>query len=334
MHISFCIITYGNNLSYVRNAVRSIHEYANDLNYEIIIIDNNSTDLTFQKIKKEFPTVRILRNEVNIGYAPGMNMAIKNSTGKYIMCMSMDAELLDGSVQSLIAFMEKNPKCGLAGPRMVNHDNEVLTSMHHPNMLLSVWAEIVPLKSWLRKSRFIRKILTNLIPNSSGLTSDYYTTQMVDVLSGGILLTTRKFIDEAGYLDENFPLGPDDYDLCLRSKQNGYQNWFVAESQMIHGQKPKENVFSLNPVYLYIRLPALLYFHSKHNNKISFMVFKWSILLLLLKWKVQISRKLGRNSKEYRILLKSEELCSKVENYKSMIRKGWYSEFQKIMVSF
>ncbi|MCL5067050.1 MAG: glycosyltransferase [Thaumarchaeota archaeon] len=304
-------------------ALHSVIEYTSDMSVEVILTDNGSEDDTVEMVAKNYPSVKIIRNADNIGYAPAMNMCLTESRGRYALCLSVDAQLLPNSVQTLIAFMEAHPKCGLAGPRTINVEGEVLTTMHHPNLLLSIWGEIIPAKKWLRGNGRLRRFVSLLAPNSSGLTSNYSQTQKVHLLSGGILLARRRFLEEVGLLDANMPLGPDDYDWCMRAHMKGYKVWYVAESNMVHRQKPKEDVLRVSPIYLYARLSSLLYFYRKYHSGLSLHVFELSVKLLDFKWKTEILRHYGRNSIQFEALRAGSEICRKPERYLSELTTTW-----------
>ncbi len=314
IELSICIVVYGDRYNDLKNALNSIFKYLFDQKFEVIVIENGSSS-RIHKLLIEFPNVIIIRNRQNIGYSPAMNQALRESKGKYILCHSMDAEIMPGSIQKLVAFMEKHPNCGIAGPLTWSKNGDVLTSMHHPNLFVNIWGEIIPLKSWLRGNRKFRNIITFFFPNSSGLTSNYRKTQRVRLLSGGLLLISRRFLNEVGFLDENIPLGPDDYDWCHRAIKKGFEIWYVSESQMIHKQKPKEKALQLHPIYLFLRLPSLLYLFQKYHRGIQFWFFRLSILILLMKWKIQICYYYGSKSIQYKAITESYKICLSFGKY-------------------
>ena len=321
--LSVCIVTYGRRKEDVLRGVRSVRTYAQDITHEIIVVDNASVDDTAAVLAQEVPLVTIIRNSENLGYAPAMNMALRKSKGQYVLCLSLDAELLAGSVQTLIDFMKSKPVCGLAGPRTLNADGDVITTNHHPNLMLSIWTEIIPAKMWLRKHSWVRKVATLLAPGSSGLTSDYNKTRSVRLLSGGILLASRRFLDDVGVLDGNMPLGPDDYDWCLRALQAKYEIWYVAESSMIHRQRPKEDPTRLAPINLFSQLPSLVYFYRKNHKGIQLKMFQASALLLLAKWRWKVVREYGTDSIQYEAIREARRICLNPDYFEREVPRKW-----------
>ncbi len=327
-HLSVCVVTHGARTPDLERALASVFRYTSDMTVEVIAVDNGSTGESPKMIAERFPSVTVIHNRHNIGYAPAMNLALERSTGRYVLCLSDDAEMLPGSIQKLLAFMRTHPKCGLAGPQLLNGDGEMLTTRHHPNMLVSVWGEIVPVKMWLRKHKLLRKVATSLFRNTSGLTSDYGRTASVRALSGGVILSRREFLDDVGFLDGNMPLGPDDYDWCYRAIKKGYEVWFVAESTMIHRQKPKEDPSLIRPMNLFVQLPALLYYYQKNHDGLKLRLFKSSVLLLSLKWKWKIRRQHGANSLHYRAVEAGHRICLDSEQYLSDIVSNWTQQYR------
>jgi GT2 family glycosyltransferase len=306
--LSIGIVTYGRKKDDLLRAVESVFACASDLQFELIVVDNDSVDDTLKVLAERYPSVLVIRNRENIGYAPAMNMALAQAKGQYMLCLSLDAEVLPGSAQALIDFMRAHPQCGLAGPRVLDGEGGVLSTRHHPNLLLSMWAEIIPVKMWLRNAAF-RRIARMVFPNSCGPTSNYDRTERARLLSGGILMTNRKFLDDVGLMDGNMPLGPDDYDWCYRALQKGYEIWYVAESTMIHRQKPKEDATKLAPIYLFSQLPSVLYFYQKIHKGVHLKFFQGTILLLLAKWRWKVWRHYGANSINYEAIMAAQEIC-------------------------
>jgi GT2 family glycosyltransferase len=326
--ISVCIVTHAARQQDVERALESVFKYASDMSIEVILVDNGSTNQWPATLTERFPFVIVIQNKENMGYAPAMNLALRRSTARYVSCLSDDAEFLPGSVQVLFSFMEAHPKCGLCGPQVLNADGEMLSTRHHPNMLLSVWGEIVPIKSWLRRNKPLRKLLTFLLPNSSGLTSDYGRTAKVRTLCGTPILVRREFLNDVGLLDGNMPLGPDDYDWCYRAHQKGYEIWFVAESTMIHRQKPKEDPSRLRPINLFVQLPALLYYYQKNHNGLKLRLFRMSVLLLSLKWRWKIRRKHGTESLHYKAVEAGHRICLDTKQYLPEIVGNWTKQYR------
>ena len=311
--LSVCVVSY-NSVEDARRALQSIYDVAGSA-AEVIVIDNASTDGTPEMIASEFPSVTLLRNESNEGYAPAMNRALAATGGRFVMSLSQDAALRPAAVTALAGFMTDHPEVGLAGPRTIDRGGRIVTTLHHPNLLLSLWAQIFPLMSWLRGRESLRRLLTRLFPNSSGLTSDYDSTHEAAVLDGGCLIVRREALEKVGLLDPRLMQGPDDYDWCFRMHAAGFRTWYIAEAEVVHNSSPKEEVSQLSVTSLRTRLPQLSYLYSKYHGGIASLFFSYSAWLLNLKWRIQARLLYGRESAQLKALREAAPFCLHPDRY-------------------
>ena len=320
--LSVCIVTHDSR-DIVRPALDSVRRVAADFAVEIIVVDNDSGDDTRLMIATEYPEVVVMHNDVNLGYAPAMNVALQRARGEFVLTLSHDGELKPGAVAVLLSFMQTHPEVGLAGPRTIDADGQVVTTLHHPNLMLTIWTEIVPLKSWLRRRLTIRRFITALWPNSSGLTSDYGSTHKAPVLDGGCLVISRRAIQAVGLLDEKLMQGPDDYDLCFRMNRAGLQTWYVAESEIVHRTRVKEDLRQLTPRYLRTLLPQLCYMYSKYHGRFRTTILCVSAYLLSLKLQRSAKRLYGMDSVQVKALQEASFFCLRPERYAYEYKRLW-----------
>jgi GT2 family glycosyltransferase len=187
--------------------------------------------------------------------------------------------------------------------------------LHHPSLFLSIWTEIIPIKQWLRRTHLVRSVLTKLFPNSSGLTSNYSVTHQVPVLDGGCLFIRREVLHSVGLLDPLIPQGPDDYDWCFRARQKGFEVWFVAESEVIHRTRPKEDLANVSPRYSRIKMPQMCYLYGKNHHGLLAKLFNWSACLLAWKWRLEARRRYGTDTEYDAALNDAIDLCLHPERY-------------------
>ncbi len=105
----------------LRSCLESIYKFTEKVNFEIIVIDNNSQDGTSRMIRSEFSKVILIVNEENRGVAPARNQGIAIANGKYIVILDADVELIENSIAKLFEFMENNSDCGIAGSEFNQH---------------------------------------------------------------------------------------------------------------------------------------------------------------------------------------------------------------------
>ena len=290
---------------------------------EVIVVDNNSSDGTSEFLATNFPQIKVIRNLSNEGYAPAMNLALAAARGRYVLTLSHDAELKAGAAQALINFMDSHPRAGLAGPLTLDGEGKVMTTLHSPNFFLSVWGEIMPIKQFMRQMPRLRRVASLFLSNRTGLTSNYGLTRQVPLVDGGCIMTRRELLDQVGCLDPYMPLGPDDRDWCHRARQQGFEVWFVAESEIIHRAKPRENMALMDPYLCSILTPQMCYFFSKYHKGFKAQVFYWSAYLLNWKRSLQ-SRKFRGFSRDHAAAFKiAADLCLRPEKYIAEYKKLW-----------
>lgn len=318
--LSVCIVTYNGQPS-IAEAIHSIRQHSEGLSVEILVCDNGSRDGTIDYIRCKFPEVHLLGDPRNPGYSPSMNRCVARAQGQFVLAMSQDAVVHSGALPRLIGFMRAHPRAAIAGPRTVGPAGEVVTTIHHPSLFVTVWTDLIPIRRRLRDSPTARRWLSRIAPNSSGLTADYSTTREVRMVDGGCLMFRRQALAAIGPLDELLPQGPDDYDICLRAREAGWQVWYVAESVVTHASRPREDIRNMPAHVLRIHLPQLCYLYRKHHDGPRETVFRLSALLLACKQLWQARTRFGSRSDRYRAARQALGLCSQLSAYRAFARR-------------
>ncbi|MCB9247188.1 MAG: glycosyltransferase [Ignavibacteriales bacterium] len=127
VNVSIVIITWQMK-DLLQKCLETIYKFTEDISFEVIVIDNNSTDGTSKMIEDEFNQVKLIKNSENRGVAPARNQGIKETNGDYILILDADMELIDNSIFKLYKFMEENPSCGLVGSKLVDQNLLLQTS--------------------------------------------------------------------------------------------------------------------------------------------------------------------------------------------------------------
>jgi GT2 family glycosyltransferase len=312
--LTVCIVTY-NRSDDVDNALLSIYEHAASLGPEVIVVDNNSTDGTRELIADKYPKACVIHNPINQGYGPAMNLALAQARGEFVLTLSSDAVLKPGAAQTLVKFMRTHPRAGLAGPRTLDARGKIVTTLHHPSIMVAMWSQIIPIAKFIRERPWLRRQLTKLFPNSSGQTSNYDYTRRVPMVDGGCVLARRSAIVKVGLLDPLIPLGPDDYDWCFRMRQAEFEVWYVAESEIIHRTSVKDNIIDLSPGYLSVKFPVFCYFYGKYHRGAKRKFFYLSAYLGNWRLYRQAMKVYGSNSPQVTALAQAAKVILHPETY-------------------
>ncbi|HJZ05777.1 hypothetical protein A2634_03750 [Candidatus Amesbacteria bacterium RIFCSPHIGHO2_01_FULL_48_32] len=187
--------------------------------WEIIVIDNASSDNSVAQVKKHFPKVKLIVNKTNTGFAAGNNFGIKKSSGKYVLLLNPDTLVYANSISSVLNYMQSHPKVGAATCRVELPDGSLDYSCHRgfPN----------PTNSFLHFVGF-KKL--------SSYTSQYIPNypHEIDALTGAFAFIRRQAGRQAGWLDEDYFWNGEDIDFCYKLKENGWQVVYIPEIKITH----------------------------------------------------------------------------------------------------
>ncbi len=263
--LSICILTL-NARDYLRDCLRSIAE-STSIAHEIIVADNGSTDGTVAMLAEEFPRVQVLPGTHNEGFAVPMNRAMRRARGDYIALLNPDTLVHPAAFDRLVAFLERTPEAGIAGPKVLNPDGTLQAPCRRGDS--RPWAVISYFSGLSRlfpeRPFFNGYLLSHL---------DEDQTYPVDGVSGSCMVIRREVVEAIGYLDERFFAYQEDADYCLRARQAGWRVYYYPEAQITHfgGQggsraQPYRAIWAWHQSYFL--------YYRKHFAKDYFFLFNW-----------------------------------------------------------
>lgn len=263
MDVSIILVNYKTK-NLTLNSIKSIIEKTHDIDYEIIVVDNNSQDDSVEAIELEFPNVNLIRNATNSGFGSANNLAIKQAKGKYVFCLNTDTLLLNNAVKFMFDFMEKeeNSDVGSCGGNLYHQDmTPAATHFNFPN----AWncSSIFWISKQLFKSYYKPKEIKKITE--------------VDFVTGADLFIRKSILDKIGLFDEKIFMYYEDVDLCKRILDAGYKNILIPEAKIIHLEGKSSNNFlektqkSIKGKYYYLR---------KYHQYFSILVMKFSYIIL------------------------------------------------------
>jgi len=183
---------------------------------EHFVSDNGSTDDTVAMVKKEFPSVKIIENGKNLGFAGGNNSAFKQATGEFILFLNPDNIVKPGSFNFLIDYMRAHPKVGIVGPKLVDQFgklNEDAKPRRFPKLLDQI---CILLK--------IGRIFPSCLKKYLYSDLDFNQKQTVDSVRGSFMFVRRELLDKLGWaFDSRYFIWFEDVDLCREAWTNGYK---------------------------------------------------------------------------------------------------------------
>ncbi len=254
--LSIVIVNF-NGVKFLRYCLDSITKNLS-ISYEVIIVDNYSSDNSINVIKNEYDWVRLFELNTNIGFSKGNNFGVKRARGSVILLLNNDT-ILRTDVVAAINLLQNDQKVGLIGAKMVGAHGEYRHSagrFPRPQRILMI-SKMLERREYFRKGNFPTRPFEKGYP--------------VDFVEGSFMLIRKSLWNKIGGFDESFFLYGEDVDLCYRIKKAGFDIIYYPNVEYIHfsGFKPKRDLFIVQ---------GIIIFHKKWSPKIIL----YSVYLILI----------------------------------------------------
>jgi GT2 family glycosyltransferase len=228
--LSVLIVTW-NSADHIDDCLRAISDTVT-VNHEIIVADNDSHDDTPRCLARARTTTphTLLQTGVNLGFARANNFAMQVASGRNILLLNPDTQVLPHAIDHLVAHLDHNPTVGVVAPKLLNHDRtDQGTARAFPTPAAAIFGRRSPLTRLAPNNRWSKRFL---IGKHAKGTQPFE----VDWVSGACLMVKREAIEQAGTLDDGFFMHFEDADWCYRIKQKGFEVRCVPQAQVIHDQ--------------------------------------------------------------------------------------------------
>ncbi len=222
------VIPVFNRLDFTRECIKSIYEKGSRYPFEIIVIDNASSDGTLEYLKEMASSninFRFLRNNTNLGFAKACNLGIRSAEGDYILLLNNDIIVLENWLDALVLAAENDENTAIVGSLLFYPDGE--TIQHCGVKIADLHGTLMPFH--INKLRNIKYVPSALV------------SQFTNVVTGASMLIKAKHLPTLGVLDEKFINSYEDVDFCLRARELGLGVYFEAQSQLIHFESLSQN---------------------------------------------------------------------------------------------
>ncbi len=236
--------------------------------YEIIIVDNGSTDDSLLKIKKGYPQIRIIENKSNLGFAEGNNVGIRESAADYILLLNDDTVVGKSILKDLVGAIQTDPKIGIAGPEILYFDV--------PDQIWSAGGKIglFGYASHLGKGRKLES---------------YNYPRFVPYICGCAMLIKKEVLNKIGLLDKEYFVYFEDADYCFRANKAGYRCLYVPSPTVWHKVKAE---WINNPIQAYYSMRNPFVFARNNLRGLKKLIFITSqIFLIFPYYSVKLIRK-------------------------------------------
>lgn len=278
--VSVIIVNY-NTIDLTLNCIKSV--YASEVNYtfEIILVDNASSDGTVDVVKRLFPGVRIIENKKNVGFAIANNQAAEIAAGRYFYILNSDTEIEKNVIEEVISYGDSNPQVGVIGTKVVLPDGTIQETYYKFPSLMSEWIfftiGIIKTKNWG---------LFRLNKYKNYLTDEPFE---VDVIAGCSLFVKRSVFENVGLFNERFFMYYEDGEFCYRVNKSGKKCMYFPSVYIkhIHMGTSKKNGVNFKLLVSCFHSATIYFSYVKNSTYASIFkklcIFIWIFELILLK---------------------------------------------------
>ena len=276
--ISIIIVNYSVE-NYLKKCIESILKYIGKIDFEIIVIDNNSTDQSVNMLLNNFKHIHLIKNEFNLGFSKAINLGLRKSKGTYVALVNPDAYFIENSFNICKRFLKENSNIGIIGCKVMNEDGTLqLSSRRNFPYIYSYLFKILGISKFFPKS----KIFSNY--NQTYIDEDII--QETQSISGAFMIFEKKIIDKVGYFDERFFLYFEDTDFCIRTIKAGYKVIYYPLTKIFHYKSMSSKINNLNMGNYFD--DSFLLFFEKYKDQYIYNIFTKLSLNIFIKIRKKI----------------------------------------------
>jgi GT2 family glycosyltransferase len=266
------VVVNRNTRELLTECLASIRELGGPVRLETIVVDNGSTDGSVERVRDEFPEVRLITNPENTGYAFPNNQGIAESRGRYLLLLNSDTVLRPGALARLVEFMDEHPRAGACGPLLRFPDGRLQRSCYSIPSPRTYVSNMLTLDRRFPRSRLF---------GNEHMGFGHDRTVEVEALLGAALLVRRETLEQVGALDERLRIHYNDFDWCLRIREAGWKIYFVHDAEVIHHLQATTRVENRHLELQPELVRNLFDYYHKHYGEAG---VRWVRLWMLLGW--------------------------------------------------
>ncbi len=226
--LSIIILSY-NTKDLLKNCLLSLERVRNEIDFEVIVPDNGSSDGSLEMLRRDFPWVKkVIEIGENLGFARGNNKARDYVDGEYVLFLNSDTLVYKKTLLEMVNFMDINKKVGASTCKVVLKNGRLDKDTRRS--FITPWIGLTHI--YLRldrifpKSRIFAKYWYGYIPEDQ--------IHEVDAIQGAFFLVRKKILDEVGWFDEDYFLDGEDIDLCWKIRNAGWKIVYYPKVKIMH----------------------------------------------------------------------------------------------------
>ena len=259
--LTVIIVNY-NVKHYVEQSLISLYRAMGDIDAEIYVVDNNSSDNSIPYLRKRFKRVNFINSHHNLGFARANNLVIRQTESEYVLLLNPDTFVGEDVIVEAVNFMDAHPQAGALGVKMLKSDGtramESRRGLPTPRV---AFYKMVGLCARYPQNRKYGQYYMGYLP--------WEEPARIEVISGAFMMIRRQALEEVGGgLDEDYFMYGEDIDLSYCLLKNGYENWYLPVNVLHYkGESTQKSSFR----YIHVFYDAMLIFMRKHYGNKTFL---------------------------------------------------------------
>lgn len=266
------IIVSWNVRDLLRECLQSVYATAQDCSFEVIVVDNASSDGSVDMVVGEFSEVTIIQNKFNKGFGAANNQGVQKATGEYVLFLNDDTKVYDHTFDRCLSYMRGHTDSGALGCHIINSDGSTQPSVRAEPTLYS---QVIVLSK-------VYNIFPQLLKTYRQRNFDYSKTQSVHEVMGAFFMMPKELFVQLGGFDEHFFVWFEETDLAKRIRNAQKKVVYFADAQILHHRGAS---FLQHPTITKQRMfnASMLHYFKKHHSAasyISVLFFSWISLAI------------------------------------------------------
>jgi len=261
--VSIIIISF-NTQALLRHCLRTVRQHSDGLSVETIVVDNASRDGSAKMVAAEFPDVKLLRSDVNLGFGVANNLGLQQAAGEYLVLLNSDAFLREGTLRLSLELMRSHPECGVGAAKQVGRNGDYQPSARRYPNLRDEFLMLTGLAARFPRSKFFGRFDRTWASPDEPCETDW--------TPGAYAILRREALDRVGLFDPRFFLYYEEVDLFRRIQQAGYKILYWPQIVVTHiggesSRSLKTMDFSETGAQVTVwRMRSTLLYYRKHHG--------------------------------------------------------------------
>lgn len=272
--LSIIIINY-NTFQLTCNCIASLYSKLKDVDFEVVLVDNASTECDADLFAAKFPDIILVKSPANTGFAGGNNLGIEHSTGKYLLLLNSDTELINNAPKICLDYIKIHPEVGMVTAQLQYPDGKIQYNTRRFRTISWELLEIFPVYKFFKKEKREQLMLHHYFDHESFVNADW--------VWGAFMLFPKKIVEQlpSKKLSDIFFMYCEDTLWCWDFKQLGYEIHFLPQAEVMHVHRGSSDLTKWKKVRKMSNKNQAIFMHKVYPN---FLWHVWYVIFNVKQW--------------------------------------------------